>query len=302
MDERHAKTSANPARILDPGLRNLAPTTSENDRRARFYTLTRSGRKELGREESEWRRIASAIMRILSTSPADGRACPAGAPRIPGDLAIRFRANSQLPGVSRFSLGRLVVRRRPASARSARQPLCRQRRDARAVLVRRHGRQSGLRLHREGLKLAAGIEVVVRRNAGVTRELLAEQLQSALRDYASRLPATERQLRVSVSGIESTPLGHAVSLALPWVLGGRSRVDPAHRLRERRHSRDRAMDSSRARNRDTRVTRCRTRPHRAATAHRIAGDCHRRRTARHYRHPRATRPHGVSSRSRIHLF
>jgi hypothetical protein len=220
MDERHAKTSANPARILDPGLRNLAPTTSENDRRARFYTLTRSGRKELGREESEWRRIASAIMRILSTSPADGRACPAGAPRIPGDLAIRFRANSQLPGVSRFSLGRLVVRRRPASARSARQPLCRQRRDARAVLVRRHGRQSGLRLHREGLKLAAGIEVVVRRNAGVTRELLAEQLQSALRDYASRLPATERQLRVSVSGIEGTPLGHAVSLALPWVLAG----------------------------------------------------------------------------------
>jgi transcriptional regulator, Acidobacterial, PadR-family len=39
--------------------------TSANNRRARFYTLTRAGRKELVREESEWRRIASAIMRVL---------------------------------------------------------------------------------------------------------------------------------------------------------------------------------------------------------------------------------------------
>ena len=30
---------------------------SENNRRARFYSLTRQGRKELTREESEWRRI-----------------------------------------------------------------------------------------------------------------------------------------------------------------------------------------------------------------------------------------------------
>ena len=39
--------------------------TSENNRKARFYTLTRAGRKELTREESEWRRIAAAIMRVL---------------------------------------------------------------------------------------------------------------------------------------------------------------------------------------------------------------------------------------------
>jgi DNA-binding PadR family transcriptional regulator len=32
---------------------------------ARFYTLTRKGRKELAHEEGEWRRIASAIMRVL---------------------------------------------------------------------------------------------------------------------------------------------------------------------------------------------------------------------------------------------
>ena len=42
--------------------------TSDNNRKARFYTLTRGGRKELVREESEWRRIASAIMRVLGPS------------------------------------------------------------------------------------------------------------------------------------------------------------------------------------------------------------------------------------------
>ncbi len=39
--------------------------TSDSNRRARFYTLTRRGRKELAREQGEWRRIAAAIMRIL---------------------------------------------------------------------------------------------------------------------------------------------------------------------------------------------------------------------------------------------
>ena len=42
--------------------------TSENNRKARFYTLTRKGRQELVREESEWRRIAAAIMRVLDPS------------------------------------------------------------------------------------------------------------------------------------------------------------------------------------------------------------------------------------------
>ena len=42
--------------------------TSDNNRKARFYTLTRTGRKELVREESEWRRIAAAIMRVLDPS------------------------------------------------------------------------------------------------------------------------------------------------------------------------------------------------------------------------------------------
>lgn len=38
---------------------------SDNNRKARFYKLTRKGRNELAREESSWRRIAGAIMRII---------------------------------------------------------------------------------------------------------------------------------------------------------------------------------------------------------------------------------------------
>jgi transcriptional regulator len=41
--------------------------TSDNNRKARFYSLTRAGRKELVREQGEWRRIAAAIMRVLGT-------------------------------------------------------------------------------------------------------------------------------------------------------------------------------------------------------------------------------------------
>ena len=39
--------------------------TSENNRRARFYRLTRSGRKQLQRETAEWNRMAAVIGRLL---------------------------------------------------------------------------------------------------------------------------------------------------------------------------------------------------------------------------------------------
>jgi PadR family transcriptional regulator PadR len=52
-------------RLEARGFIDAAWGTSENNRKARFYTLTRAGRKELVHEESEWRRIAAAIMRVL---------------------------------------------------------------------------------------------------------------------------------------------------------------------------------------------------------------------------------------------
>jgi PadR family transcriptional regulator PadR len=54
-------------RLEDRGFINAEWGTSANNRKARFYALTPKGRKELVREKSEWRRIASAIMRVLGT-------------------------------------------------------------------------------------------------------------------------------------------------------------------------------------------------------------------------------------------
>jgi|SRR5688572_23238824 PadR family transcriptional regulator, regulatory protein PadR len=39
--------------------------TSDNNRKARYYTLTRKGRKELVSETGRWRRLAAAIAGIL---------------------------------------------------------------------------------------------------------------------------------------------------------------------------------------------------------------------------------------------
>jgi transcriptional regulator len=38
---------------------------SENNRRAKYYTLTRSGRRQLGEEAAHWHQIALAIARAL---------------------------------------------------------------------------------------------------------------------------------------------------------------------------------------------------------------------------------------------
>jgi PadR family transcriptional regulator, regulatory protein PadR len=47
---------------LDPEWRQTT-----NSRRAKFYTLTRSGRKQLEMETADWTRRASAIARLLRT-------------------------------------------------------------------------------------------------------------------------------------------------------------------------------------------------------------------------------------------
>ena len=39
--------------------------TSENNRRARYYTLTRAGRKQLQRETDDWQRMAAIMARLL---------------------------------------------------------------------------------------------------------------------------------------------------------------------------------------------------------------------------------------------
>ena len=46
--------------------------TSENNRKARFYTLTRSGRAQLVRESNRWRRLAAAMARVLGPEAEKG--------------------------------------------------------------------------------------------------------------------------------------------------------------------------------------------------------------------------------------
>jgi len=41
--------------------------TSANKRKARFYTLTRAGRKQLVKETTKWLRLAAAIGRVLGS-------------------------------------------------------------------------------------------------------------------------------------------------------------------------------------------------------------------------------------------
>jgi PadR family transcriptional regulator, regulatory protein PadR len=47
------------------GLLGAAWGVSDNNRRARFYRLTAAGQKQLAEETAHWRRMASAIARIL---------------------------------------------------------------------------------------------------------------------------------------------------------------------------------------------------------------------------------------------
>src|SRR6476661_8960815 len=39
--------------------------TSRNNRKARFYSLTSAGRKQLVKETTKWKRLAAAIARVL---------------------------------------------------------------------------------------------------------------------------------------------------------------------------------------------------------------------------------------------
>jgi PadR family transcriptional regulator PadR len=43
---------------------------SENNRRAKFYSLTRAGQKHLNKETANWERISAAVTRVLALEEA----------------------------------------------------------------------------------------------------------------------------------------------------------------------------------------------------------------------------------------
>ena len=58
-------------RMLRKGWIKSAWRPSENNRRARYYTLTKKGRAVLTREQREWRRTAAAIVRVLESRESE---------------------------------------------------------------------------------------------------------------------------------------------------------------------------------------------------------------------------------------
>lgn len=55
-------------RLEEKGWLDAEWRASEHNRRARYYGLTRAGRRQLEREEREWRRIVSAVIAALESS------------------------------------------------------------------------------------------------------------------------------------------------------------------------------------------------------------------------------------------
>jgi PadR family transcriptional regulator len=55
-------------RMLVKGWVLAAWKTSANNRRARFYTLTAAGKKQLGVEEARFAQMFGAIMRVMKTT------------------------------------------------------------------------------------------------------------------------------------------------------------------------------------------------------------------------------------------
>ena len=54
-------------RLEQRGLLKARWETTENNRRARFYSITAAGRKQLASEKSEWARMAGIIQRVLES-------------------------------------------------------------------------------------------------------------------------------------------------------------------------------------------------------------------------------------------
>ena len=53
-------------KLEQEGFVNSEWTVSENNRRAKYYRLTRAGRKQLAQEASEWQETAAIMARFLS--------------------------------------------------------------------------------------------------------------------------------------------------------------------------------------------------------------------------------------------
>ena len=60
-------------RLVKQGLISAKEGVSENNRRAKYYSLTARGRKKLTAEDSKWQRLTQAIARIMHPAEEEGQ-------------------------------------------------------------------------------------------------------------------------------------------------------------------------------------------------------------------------------------
>lgn len=58
-------------RLEHQGLIDSEWGTSENNRRAKFYRLTATGRRRLGEEEASWKRLVDVMATVLMATPQE---------------------------------------------------------------------------------------------------------------------------------------------------------------------------------------------------------------------------------------
>ena len=56
-------------RLVQKGWIDAEWGTSENNRKAKFYSISRAGRKQLAAETRNWERVAGVMERLLTQSP-----------------------------------------------------------------------------------------------------------------------------------------------------------------------------------------------------------------------------------------
>ncbi len=59
-------------RLEHEGYIGSAWGTSENNRRAKYYTLTRAGARRLRQDSEQWKRVAGAVACVMGAVPEEG--------------------------------------------------------------------------------------------------------------------------------------------------------------------------------------------------------------------------------------
>src|SRR3979490_119729 len=83
-------------RLMQKGWISGAWGTSENNRKAKFYSITKSGRKQLQAEADNWERIAAVVGRVLRAAGRGEALCLPGYEQRRHAFAFGFHITKQI--------------------------------------------------------------------------------------------------------------------------------------------------------------------------------------------------------------